>query len=594
MTRSARIAALMAAVALPTTALAEDTWTGFSIGVHAGYAGTDAGVTGDDQICYVETDGSGSAACDDGFAEAGTDDDIGGSSATAEVDGGEWSATSSADATIPDGDDANDEAEQQAGAAGASSAMDGAASAGTAPGAAIPGFDEAGEGGVFVVEDAFGSGDPDEDGYAATAEAAASADEDSVSAAAASATDLDDNADFRDAFANATAEITFDPDSATRTVDAEADNDTELDLGAVSSSTADGVTELVEAADALGGVNNAEARAAATTTENAPDFAAEADADTVQASIDDGPVSANTNALAETDGESFEASGLATASGPNGLFAGNEGAASSDSDEYIVSNASLVEVTDYQAFASSSALAAADGSSYGARARAGSDGGEAYALSALQDFGFVDSLDSGSVVIGVGGGYDYQFENSNLVIGLHGDVTFVPNADETSATSTLVGYGFEESDVASVDRSVGVETDMLGSARIRLGYALDEDLVEAGLIAEGAGLLPYVTGGVGFAHYDVSVSSAVQDDGDFPGIEASSSNSFDETAIGGVVGGGLAYRTPNGFVLSLEGLYYMFDETHDIGDSTVYDGSNETVEFGDAYEIRLKFGIFLN
>ncbi len=81
--------------------------------------------------------------------------------------------------------------------------------------------------------------------------------------------------------------------------------------------------------------------------------------------------------------------------------------------------------------------------------------------------------------------------------------------------------------------------DWLASVRLRLGYAVDR-------------WTPYLTAGVAFAGWRASGTV------DTPG--GVGSFSFDETAVGGVVGAGLDYRLTERLSVGAEGLFYFFND----------------------------------
>lgn len=161
----------------------------------------------------------------------------------------------------------------------------------------------------------------------------------------------------------------------------------------------------------------------------------------------------------------------------------------------------------------------------------------------LYDGGFFDvpGLDLDGAVAGGQIGYLHQYDN-NIVVGAEIDASavFADDRDEDG------------------DNSFDAELDYLASARLRLGYALE------------GGFLPYITGGVALAGYSVDI-----DDGDTP--------SFDETAVGGVAGGGVEYMFDENWSLRAEGLYYFFDDELDL------EGSTDFADEGDFFSIEEVF-----
>lgn len=138
-------------------------------------------------------------------------------------------------------------------------------------------------------------------------------------------------------------------------------------------------------------------------------------------------------------------------------------------------------------------------------------------LSASQDYDVDGFLVGGQI------GGQHQFSN-NVVLGAEIDASAVFADDSVNAV------------VGGFPLSTEAELDFLASARIRLGYAAGD-------------FLPYVTGGVALAQWDSDASS--------PGAF---NVSFDETAFGGVVGGGLQYMVTENWIIGAEGLFYFFND----------------------------------
>lgn len=138
-----------------------------------------------------------------------------------------------------------------------------------------------------------------------------------------------------------------------------------------------------------------------------------------------------------------------------------------------------------------------------------------------------DNLDAEGALAGGQIGYMHQFDN-NVVLGVEGDFSYLFDADDSR------GNGVD---------SISADLDWLASARLRAGYAIGS-------------VMPYVTGGVALAGYEVGAGST-----------GFGSGSRDETAVGGVVGGGLEFLAAENVSLRAEGLYYMFD--HDTSISGV-------------------------
>lgn len=135
-----------------------------------------------------------------------------------------------------------------------------------------------------------------------------------------------------------------------------------------------------------------------------------------------------------------------------------------------------------------------------------------------RDVGSNFNLDSSSFAGGLQVGY--LFQTGPLVYGLEGDVTFGDNDK-----SRTLGGG----------QTIRTEMDWSGSARARIGYAVDRVLV-------------YGTGGVAFANVDITGASA--------GVDTKN-----ETLVGWTVGAGLEYALTNNMSLRGEYLYSDFGTT---------------------------------
>ncbi|MDB5600352.1 MAG: hypothetical protein JWN71_2396 [Xanthobacteraceae bacterium] len=151
-------------------------------------------------------------------------------------------------------------------------------------------------------------------------------------------------------------------------------------------------------------------------------------------------------------------------------------------------------------------------------------------------------------------GYNWQAPGSNWVFGVELDSAWASMKDSRTVT------------VGAVTGSVSSETDYLGSFRGRVGYSWDRTLL-------------YVTGGLGWAHNDVSASVA------FPGFAASTSQS--NTHIGYTLGAGVEYAFAGPWSVKGEYVYYglgsesYFGTDVDLNIHTVKLGLN--YRFGAAY-----------
>jgi len=135
------------------------------------------------------------------------------------------------------------------------------------------------------------------------------------------------------------------------------------------------------------------------------------------------------------------------------------------------------------------------------------------------DFDYANDLDG--IFGGVYAGYNYQFSNG-IVLGAEADV----------AWGDVSGSAIAGDD----DYSNETSFDWTGSARVRLGYAMDR-------------FLPYVTGGVAFGQLDFEEFN----EGDFYSGE-------DASVVGWTVGAGAEYAVTDNWVLRGEYRYTQFDD----------------------------------
>lgn len=152
-------------------------------------------------------------------------------------------------------------------------------------------------------------------------------------------------------------------------------------------------------------------------------------------------------------------------------------------------------------------------------------------------------------------GYNYQFEN-NVVLGVEADIEFGSLTDSVYFNDYFDIYGTSK-------------VDYFGTARVRLGYAIDH-------------FLPYITGGLAWAHNEVR---ATVFDGD-----VAYSGSDDTTSIGWTIGGGVEYAITDNWTVKAEYLYadlgsdnynaVRFDDIY----STNVDLKIQTVKMGVNYK----------
>lgn len=128
--------------------------------------------------------------------------------------------------------------------------------------------------------------------------------------------------------------------------------------------------------------------------------------------------------------------------------------------------------------------------------------------------------------IGGYAGYNVQFDNSPLVIGIEGDIAYVDGADSRTSRAFT---GFANTRVTN-------DIGYAGAVRARVGYAFDRFLV-------------YGAGGLAFADHDVKARSTAAG-----GI----SGSDDTVAVGWTVGGGVEAAISDNVTARVEYRYSDF------------------------------------
>ncbi|MGE0240717.1 MAG: outer membrane protein [Parvibaculaceae bacterium] len=132
-----------------------------------------------------------------------------------------------------------------------------------------------------------------------------------------------------------------------------------------------------------------------------------------------------------------------------------------------------------------------------------------------------------------GGQVGYNIQTDRLVIGIEADLSYL-GMDEKESTAFPGGIGGNvllEPGTASVRQSL----DYLGTARLRLGYALDRTLL-------------YVTGGLAYGDKEFRFATTSG--------PASFAGGKSDTALGWSLGGGFEYAILDATTLRLEYLYY--------------------------------------
>lgn len=166
----------------------------------------------------------------------------------------------------------------------------------------------------------------------------------------------------------------------------------------------------------------------------------------------------------------------------------------------------------------------------------------------------VADLDLNGFLGGVHAGVNMQ--QNDLVFGLEGDISLTDWSDD--------GVFSDNS-----SRRAEADVNFLASIRGRLGLAMDRTLV-------------YATGGVAFA------------DGDYTAISpGGTERSRSELSVGGVFGGGIEFAATDDLIVRAEGLYYIFDDTVDLGASSGEDDPPNQAELDDAFVVRVGISLKL-
>lgn len=165
----------------------------------------------------------------------------------------------------------------------------------------------------------------------------------------------------------------------------------------------------------------------------------------------------------------------------------------------------------------------------------------------------VSTFDLDGLVGGIQFGAQHHFSN-NIVLGIEADVSKMSWEDSDSITFP-----------PTINEDAEIET--LASLRLRAGYAVGE-------------FMPYVTGGV--------AAAAWQYDYDVPGVFPAAQD-LSETAIGGVVGGGLEWMVLEDVSLGAEGLYYFIDESEAlVSPAPLPSAAGDSVDIDDIFVGRVR------
>lgn len=163
-----------------------------------------------------------------------------------------------------------------------------------------------------------------------------------------------------------------------------------------------------------------------------------------------------------------------------------------------------------------------------------------------------DDLDLNGVSAGLHAGYNMQ--SDQFVYGLEADVSFNGWKDQADTTSD--------------DEWSEGKVDVLGSLRLRLGYAMDSTLV-------------YVTGGAAIA------------DAEFDSTRDNNHDHVNFNDIGGVIGGGVEHMLFDNVSIRAEGLYYIFDDKED--SSNFHEGDpGDDITLEDMFVVRAGITLHFN
>ena len=179
-----------------------------------------------------------------------------------------------------------------------------------------------------------------------------------------------------------------------------------------------------------------------------------------------------------------------------------------------------------------------------------SSAASAFAALGVFDLGNFSVPDQSSIAWGGHLHYDHQFE-TGLIFGVGADFTHMPDngfkrSGSDDATFMLEFEDSEPWDLA-ISQSVDVKTETLASARLRFGHATGQ-------------FMSYFTAGAAVGEFKAKLNKTAEVLEDEPLLFASA-EARSKTAVGGVVGGGVSMWLGERTVASVEGLYYVFNDS---------------------------------
>ncbi|MDZ5453499.1 outer membrane protein [Labrys sp. ZIDIC5] len=162
-----------------------------------------------------------------------------------------------------------------------------------------------------------------------------------------------------------------------------------------------------------------------------------------------------------------------------------------------------------------------------------------------------NKFDVKGVIGGVHAGYNYQFANSGLVVGVEGDVDYAGIKGHANGLAGV--HATREDDpfglgmTGFVQRSLHLKSEWQGSVRLRAGYAIDN-------------ILLYATGGIAIAEANLINNTGLFAQGGIPVSGLSARTSSSKVHIGWTAGLGAEYAITANWLLRAEVRYTAFQE----------------------------------